>query len=56
MDNDFDFGGFDDFGDEEQDSNQNMSKYSNAEKYLDDLDAEERDGFKVEVKRPNARK
>ena len=33
-----------------------MSKYSNAEKYLDDLDAEERDGFKVEVKRPNARK
>ena len=33
-----------------------MSKYSNAEKYLDDFENEEREGFKVEVKRPNAKK
>ena len=30
--------------------------YSNAEKYLDDFEAEEREGFKVEVKRPNSKK
>lgn len=54
QDNDFDFGGFDDFN--EEDSNQNVSKYTDAEKYLDDFDAEEREGFKVEVKRPNSKK
>lgn len=32
-----------------------MSKYSDAQKYLDDFDNEEREGFKVEVKRPNAK-
>ena len=58
---DFGFAGFDDeFGenddedDQYRDQNQNnMSKYSNAEKYLDDFDNEERDGFKLEVKGPN---
>lgn len=57
-DNDFDFGGFDDFGDEDSNkdqNNNNLSKFSNAEKYLDDFDEEEREGFKVEVKRPNGR-
>jgi hypothetical protein len=29
------------------------NKFSNAEKYLDEFDNEEREGFKVEVKRPN---
>lgn len=33
-----------------------MSKYSNAEKYLDEFDNEERDGFKLEVKGPNKNK
>ena len=31
----------------------NMSNYSNAEKFLDEFDNEEREGFKVEVKRPD---
>ena len=52
-DNDYDSGGFDDFGDGEEDSDR---KYSNAEKYLDDFENEEREGFKVEVKRPKSGK
>lgn len=50
---------FDNGGKEDDDSehfrgqNQNnMSKYSNAERYLDDFENEQKDGFKVEVKRP----
>ena len=43
------FGGFDDFEEEEEDD---QNKYSNAEKYLEDFENEERDGFKVEVNRP----
>ena len=34
----------------------NDSRYSNAEKYLDAFDQEEKEGFKVEVKRPNKKK
>ena len=30
-----------------------MSKYSNAEKYLDELDQEEKEGFRLEVKGPS---
>ena len=56
--NDFGFAGFDDeFGENDDDdedyrnqNQNNMSKYSNAEKYLDEFDNEERDGFKLEVK------
>lgn len=51
------------FGFDDDDSNQNQdnnagndSRYSNAEKYLDDFDQEEKEGFKVEVKRPNKKK
>jgi hypothetical protein len=56
--NDFGFAGFDDeFGEQEEEDDEdyrnqnqnNMSKYSNAEKYLDEFDNEERDGFKLEV-------
>ena len=32
-----------------------MSKYSNAEKYLDELDQEEKDGFRLEVKGPQGK-
>ena len=52
IDNDYDFGGFDDFGDGDSEQNKNeQSKYSNAEKYLDDFDNEQKEGFKVEVQR-----
>ena len=34
----------------------NDSRYSNAEKYLDAFDQEEKEGFKVDVKRPNKKK
>lgn len=51
--NDYDFGGFDDFdesgGSDSQKKPQN--KFSNAERFLDDFENEQRDGFKVEVKR-----
>lgn len=54
QENNYDFDGFDDIGDEE--SNQdNKSKYFNAEKFLNDFDNEQREGFKVEVKRPVTR-
>ena len=39
------FGGFDEFEEEQQ-------NVSNAEKFLEDYENEEREGFKVEVKRP----
>jgi len=53
VDNDYDFGGFDDFDDNQSNENKNeQSKYSNAERYLDDFDNEQKEGFKVEVKRP----
>jgi hypothetical protein len=58
-DNDYDFGGFDDFEDENSNSqgqDNNNSRYSNAEKYLEDVENEEKEGFKVEVNRPNSKK
>lgn len=33
-----------------------MSKFSNAEKALEDFENDERDGFRVEVKRPGKNK
>ena len=30
------------------------NKYSNAEKYLNDFDNEQKEGFKVEVKKPGS--
>ena len=48
-DPDYDFGGFDGF-DEESDKGGN--KISNAEKYLNEFDKEQNEGFKVEVKKP----
>ena len=59
----FGFSGFDDdFGENDQeeedqyrDEGNNMSKYSNAEKYLDELDQEEKDGFRLEVKGPQGK-
>lgn len=59
QDADFDFGDFEDFDNEESgkfNNQQNNSRFSNAEKYLDDFENEERDGFKVEVQRPNQKK
>lgn len=47
----YDFGGFDDFDENDHDSS-GQNKFSNAEKFLDDFEHEEKEGFKVEVKRP----
>jgi|DEB0MinimDraft_12_1074336.scaffolds.fasta_scaffold70092_1 hypothetical protein len=56
-DADYDFGGFDDFDDGESGGNNNeKSKFSNAEKFLDDFENEQKEGFKVEVKRPGQKK
>ena len=43
---------FDDFGDENSDQNNEKSRFSNAERYLEDFENEEKEGFKVEVKKP----
>ena len=51
--NDIDFGGFDEFGEENSDQNMNeKSKFSNAERFLDDFETEQKEGFRVEVKKP----
>ena len=47
-DPDYDFGGFDDFDDGESGG----GKFQHAERFLDDFDNEQKEGFKVEVKRP----
>ena len=52
QDADYDFGGFDDFGEDDSQNKNEESRYSNAEKYLDDFENEEKEGFKVEVNRP----
>mmetsp|Transcript_42394 Transcript_42394/g.65058 ORF Transcript_42394/g.65058 Transcript_42394/m.65058 type:complete len:101 (-) Transcript_42394:207-509(-) len=47
---------------DEEDSDRNaqnhngMSRYQNAEKFLNEHEYEEKEGFKVEVKRPGAKK
>ena len=53
----FGFSGFDDdFDENEEDEYKNQgNNMSNAEKYLDELDQEERDGFKLEVKGPQGK-
>ena len=53
----FGFSGFDDdFDENEEDEYRNQgNNMSNAEKYLDELDQEERDGFKLEVKGPQGK-
>ena len=53
-DPDYDFGGFDDFGEGDSDR-QGGNKISNAEKYLNDFDNEQKEGFKVEVKKPGSK-
>lgn len=52
LDRDYDFGGFEDFEDGSEKKNGN-SRYSNAERYLDDYENEQKEGFKVEVRRPS---
>lgn len=48
--------GFDDDNSNDHQPHNNDSRYSNAEKYLEDFENEEKDGFRVEVKRPNKKK
>ena len=52
-DPDYDFGGFDDFGD--GDSDRHGGRVGNAEKYLNEFDNEQKEGFRVEVKKPGSK-
>lgn len=56
--NDYNFDGFDDIeGSGKSDKRSPVQdKYSNAMKQLDEFDNDQRDGFKVEVKRPQSGK
>ena len=51
----YDFDGFDDFDEDNSDQQNEKSRFSNAEKYLDDFENEEKDGFRVEVKKPKTK-
>ena len=58
-DMDYNFDGFDDIENShnsDQQSPGDSNKFSDAQRHLNDFDDEQRDGFKVEVKRPQGSK
>jgi len=53
--NPYNFDDFEDIAEVNSDQQLEKSKFSNAEKYLDDYENEIKEGFKVEVKKPKSK-